>query len=230
MVREQSLGIIQSELPDVTEDNLSTVTARIFLSSAAHLEPRRRQLVATELAVCLWLKSLSMSCKYYPEFESVLRLHFSQETNAEEQLRIIRTPASIAADVESLYCKYLCGMFAASKKKTRHDFYQDMLIEAGLQMDFYDAEFGERAMKFSEAAAKSIHEEHLLVFYSTGLLIKAYTAVNPKCSLPMDDSELDKICKHFEEAMPLDAVFVKYATDDGYFKSRIVEGFYPEVK
>ncbi len=229
MTREQSLDIIQSELPDVTEDNLSSFTARAVLNNAAHLEPGKRRLVATGLAVRLWLKMLSVSYTYYPEFESVLWLHFSEETNPEEQLRTITTLVVIAADVERLYCRYLCGMFAASMKK-RHDFYQGMLIEAGLQMSLYEAEFGERAMRFYESATKSIHKEHLLAFYSAGLLVKAYVTVHPKCSLPIADSELESIYEHFEEAMPLEAVFVNYAMDDGYFKSRVGEGFYPEVK
>ncbi len=229
MVREQSLGIVESELPDVTDDNLSSATARAFLNNAAHLEPAKRRLVATELAVRLWLKMLSVSCTYYPEFESTLRLYFSQETDPEEQLRTIVTSTRLALDVERLYHKFLCGMFSASRK-TRYEFYQEMLIEVGLQMDLYDVEFGEKAMQFHEMAAKSIHEEHLLVFYSTGLLIKVYTAVNSKCKLPMAESELEKVYEYFERATPLDAVFVTYATDDGYFKSRIEEGFYPEVK
>ncbi len=61
MVREPSLGIRQLALDDATEDTLSSVTARALFNKAAHLEPGKRRLVATELAVRLWPRSLSTS-------------------------------------------------------------------------------------------------------------------------------------------------------------------------
>ncbi len=229
MTREQSLSAIQSEKLEVPSGDLTSITARAFLNRASHLEASKRRLVAMELAMRLWLGLLARWGPYYVDFESVLWLHFSQNVSPEDQIRTIPTSAGIGVDVEGLYHMFLREMFVASGK-TRHQFYQDMLLEVGIQMKLTDAEFGEKAMQFYERVAESVHAEHLLVFYSVGLLIRAYMAMDHKCSLPIADEELEKIYRHFERAIPLGAAFIEYAADDAHFNSEIKAGFYPKAK
>ncbi len=79
-------------------------------------------------------------------------------------------------------------------------------------MKLNDAEFGEQAMRLYERVAESVYADHLLVFYSVGLLTKACMSVNRDRSFPMADSELEKMFKHFERAIPLGAAFIRYAS------------------
>ncbi len=75
-----------------------------------------------------------------------------------------------------------------------------------------DVGLDEMAMQLYGRAAESIHVEHLLVLYSTGLPIKAVMAVDHRCRLPMADSELEKMYKHFEWETPLGVAFTKYTS------------------
>lgn len=97
-------------------------------------------------------------------------------------------------------------------------------------MELGDAEFGEVAMQFYRKATGSVHVEHSLVFYSAGLLIKAYIAVHPECNLPIADCELEKVYKYFDENISLNDRFEKYATNDSYFKSQVEERLCPKIK
>ncbi len=224
MTREQLLSVIQSERLEVPNGNLNCGTAHVFLNRIKHLEAGKRRLVATELAMRLWLEALASGGPYYVEFESVLWLHFSEDVDPEDRIRSISTSAGISVDVEGLYHTFLRGMFVASGK-TRHQFYQDMLLEVGIQINLTDAEFGEEAVRFYERVAESVHAEHLLVFYSVGLLIKACMSIDRDRSLPMADSELEKIFRHFERAIPLGAAFIRYASSKDLAKEAVQKLF-----
>ncbi len=222
--REKALEAIACENLSLPNSNATSLVTRAFLSKVRHIEASKRQLVTTELAMRLWLGALSSGGPYYAEFESVLWLHFSQDGHAEGPIRYISTFETISTDVVNLYRAHLRGMFVASGK-TRDQLYQDMLLEVSTQMKLTDAEFGDEAMRFYQGVAKSVHAEHLLVFYSTGLLIKAYIAMNRKCSLPIADGELEKIYRHFEKAIPLERAFVEYASENSLINEAVQKLF-----
>ncbi len=222
--REQALEVIACESLSLPSGSATRLMTRAFLNRIKHLEASKRRLVTAELAMRLWLGSLSSSGPYYVDFESVLWLHFSQNLSPEDQIRTIPTSAGIGVDVEGLYHMFLREMFVASGK-TRHQFYQDMLLEVGIQMKLTDAEFGEKAMQFYERVAESVHAEHLLVFYSVGLLIRAYMAMDRKFSLPVADGELERIYRHFEKAIPLEKAFVEYASEKSLINEAVQKLF-----
>ncbi len=140
------MAVIQGERLDIpSEDGLSSTTACTILESIGNFEAGKKQPIAAELAVRLWLRSLALSGSYYADFEGSLWRHFSQDVSPESQLYTLTTSTRISANVEGLYSKYLPEMFVASRR-TRYDFYQSMLIEAGLKMELRDADFGERAL------------------------------------------------------------------------------------
>lgn len=107
-------------------------------------------------------------------------------------------------------------MFSKSKK-TRNAFYDDMLVEAGIERALGCFDFGESAIAFWDMATKSVHCDHLLVYYAVELYLKAYEAVNPK-DIPIPDEKLETLYRHFEAKIPFHHLFEKYTKDDSYFK------------
>ncbi len=96
-------------------------------------------------------------------------------------------------------------------------------------MELCEAEFGERAMQFYEKVNLSVHKEYLLVFYSTGLLIRAYTADSNRYNRPISNAELEKVHRYFEEAMPLEATFAEYAYSE-YAISKMLNEFFVSLE
>ncbi len=107
-------------------------------------------------------------------------------------------------------------MFAKSAT-TRHEFYYVMLKEARVEIEFDSIGFGASAAAFRRKAGMSMHREHLLVFYSVELFLKAYMELHPR-DAPIADEKLELFYRHFEEAIPLSGKFEKYAKDDALFK------------
>ncbi len=138
-----------------------------------------------------------------------------EENDIEAKLRSILNIEKIVKEALENYHGYIRGMFASSKK-TRDDFYDEMLIEAGIEKDLGCFDFGKKALDFWYKATASVHREHLLVHYAVELYPKAYGAVNPK-NIPASDERLEMIYKHFEGQISFATVFEKYTKDDSYF-------------
>ncbi len=114
-------------------------------------------------------------------------------------------------------------MFAKSGKQ-RKDFYREMLVEVGLCIDLSEVEFGEKAMRFYDEVMDSLHRDHLLVFYSVGLLLSVLLARSSGSSAQLADDNLEVIYQYFENSLPLGGKFLKYAKDDTFFKCSLDGG------
>ncbi len=75
----------------------------------------------------------------------------------------------VDAGAKKVYFDFLRGMFTASEK-TRSELYRSSPLEANIEPELNGAEFGNGIKVFYSGAIKSVHKEHLLVFYSAGLL------------------------------------------------------------
>lgn len=212
---------------DIADVNLTHRKLREALKAAERLEPSERRLVAVELATRAWLKRLTLMDQIYPDFESFLWEHFSKKSNPSDY--VIASMDALTADTDAIgiYCTFLRSMFAASGK-TRSEFYRDMLVEAGIDMELSDAVFGEKAIEFYEKTVDSIHREHLLVFYSTGLLLRALATYYKDSSL-ITRKELRVMYGYFEDNFPLCGKFRSYTKDDTFFKSGIKGRCIPEL-
>ncbi len=180
------------------------------------MEPAKWRLVATELMTRLWLRLLTIGGTFYPDFEDHLWRQLYEENNMEAKLCSILNIEMSIDEVSERYYDYIRGMFAKSNK-TREDFYDDMLIEAGIEKELGCFEFGKKAMDFWHKATESVHRDHLLVYYAVELYLQAYAAVNPK-SVPISDENLETIYKHFEGRISFENTFEKYTKDDSHFK------------
>ncbi len=101
--------------------------------------------------------------------------------------------------------------------KTRNEFYDDMLAEAGIEIEIGDIKFGAKAIALHLKATTSMHREHLLVHYAVELYLKVYEAVNPRSSL-ISGEKLEMPHRHFESRIQLMASFYRHFKDDGHFK------------
>ncbi len=213
--RDQSLQVVKGLSIDVSSNSLDCGLAVALLDETTHLEPPQRRLVVTELAVRLWLNLLSTMGSFYPEFELFLWHELFHDEDLESQMHSYISPAKVLADVIEKYSRFLKSMFSSSNK-TRNDFYDDMLLEAGIRKELGCFDFGERALAFRKRVRQSVHREHLLVYYSVELYLKACEAVNSK-DIRVSDAKLEEIYRHFEEKIPLMNTFDKYTKDDSYF-------------
>ncbi len=81
-------------------------------------------------------------------------------------------------------------------------------------------DFGEKAAAFQRRAGESVHYEHLLVWYSVELLLKARKAIHPK-TRPITEEGLETFYRHFEDAIPLGGKFLKYSASMAHFEPDI---------
>ncbi len=187
-----------------------------LLAKVQTLKEGERQLVLAEAATLVCMHSLQPMNPLYESFEDSLWELFSKMDNLTSQMESFLSIAERLSYAQSRYYDYLRGMFERSGQ-ARHQFYYEMLADAEIEIEFNSIDFGENAAAFEKKAEGSVHVEHLIVFYSVELFLKAYISLHPRDS-PLADEKLESIYRHFEAAIPLIDRFVTYAKDDGAFK------------
>ncbi len=223
LAREQAIQAIKSLDLDPHGAELSRKEAIEAIMRARQLEPKQRRLVFTELATRAWLRPRPLEGPLYPGFEEVLWEHFSRQEGVEEKVIASLGARQADTEIQALYNEYLRGMFAASGK-TRCDFYRDMLAEAGIEIGLGDAEFGEEAFSFLTRVANSVHREHLLVFYSAGLVVKLAKERDHSIDNASREEWLDAVCRYFESGLPLECQFFQYSKDSAFLNHSLEEG------
>lgn len=226
VTRTEAAQVVKRANIEIATADLDRRKVREALKAAEKLEPNERHLVAVELATRIWLKHLKDEA-LYSEFEGFIWAYFSGKNRLEDHIRETMDLHNVGADALKIYCDLLRGMFTASGK-TRNNFYGDMLVEEGIQMGPNDFVFGEGAMEFHEKIIYSVHKEHLLVFYSTRLLLKAFSAYY-KGKNVVTKKMLKEIYMYFEENLPLSGKFSSYTIDDSFFKSGIESKCLPKL-
>ncbi len=215
LTREHSLQAIESASLEVPGRGLTRATMEDFFESASQLDPNQRQLGLAEAATRTLLNFLEAKRPLYPEFESLVWQQFLKSDNLEAEIDSLLNSQERLNSVPREYYDFVRGMFGKSGK-TRHEFYRAMLSEAAFAAMFDGISFGEAAISFLKKTKKSVHQEHLLVFYSVELLIRAYAAAYPGSS-PISDERLETFYQHFEAAIPLPAKFERYTKEDTLF-------------
>ncbi len=222
VAREEAVEAAKSANFDLADGGLSVAKACKALNMEKELGPSQHRLVLTELAMRLWLEPLARRGPYYSEFEAFLWSHISRKSDLVQHVSAIISTKGIEARARKLYLQFLQRMFATSGK-TRKEFYGDMLADVGIELSLSSVEFGDGATIFYERVLESVHREHLLAFYSVGLLLRAVTEGHCKGVGSPDEEEHGALYRYFEMNFPLGGKFLKYAGDEILFKS-VVEG------
>ncbi len=217
VTRAEAVEAIRSTSLGIADGDLSGKKVYEALNMADHLEPSKRQPILMELAMRLWLRKLLFDRKVYPEFEGFLWAHFAGKDDLKSYVLKAMDEEEVGASAMAVYCSYLRGMFAASGK-TRSEFYRTMFAEAGIRLELSGTEFGDSARAFYRMADKSVHKEHLLVFYSVGLLLKVFKARHPGSDASATEEEIETMYRYFERNFPLGAKFVSSTKNDVIFK------------
>ncbi len=226
---ERAAPTVKSITAEIRCSELSRRAVNRILTKAEQQSPSERQLVVVELAVTLWQKSLEPRGPLYPGFEAFIRSSLSGRGNVEEYVRPLIDTGRIYDDAMAMYSAYLQEMFEASGK-TRSQFYDEMLAETGIQMNMEDADFGLKAENFFKDVVGTLHEHHLLVFYSVKLVLRLYRAACPSSSTQMAAEKLDLAYKYFERGIPLGETFLDYAKDDIFLRGSLEHGCLSEIK
>ncbi len=186
-----------------------------LLDAVESLEASERRSALVEAATLMCTHALRPMNSLYSGFEDSLWAHFSEVNDIEGLIDAFKNHLERAAYATDQYHSFLRGMFDKSIK-TRQKFYYEMLVDAGIEVEFGSIAFGESAIMFKRMAEKSVHMEHLLVFYSVELFLKVYISLHPKDS-PLADEKIEMFYRHFEAAIPLIDRFQRYAKDDSLF-------------
>ncbi len=214
--REQSRQALKSLGVGIDEGDISrTVMCELF-DKVARLAPEKRQLVLAEAATLMCIYSLKSMSPLYSGFEHHVWQRFMEMDDLVARVDSFTRPGEMVVYAASLYYDFHRSMFTKSTK-TRHEFYYDMLTEAKIAPEINSINFGTNAITFQRRAEESMHMEHLLVFYSVELFLKAHIALHPRDS-PISDEQIEAFYKHFEAAIPLVDKFERYAKDDSLFK------------
>ncbi len=216
MTRELSKQALQRVGIEMHGGHVDRATVGKLLSDVEPLEMSEKQLVLAEAATLICIDSLKSMGPLYKGFEDHVWMTLSRTADLESLVDSFKSPTKRTMYTESLYYDFLKGMFARSAR-TRHEFYYEMLTEAGISIAFDSIEFGESAASFHEKAALSMHTEHLLVFYSVELFLKVHMELYPRDS-PITEDRLEPFYRHFEQAFPLFGKFDEYTRSDELFK------------
>ncbi len=228
LTRQQSLQLLQDANVELPTIDIGGTTLRSFLCRAESLAPSERQLAFAETATRSCIQLLESLITLYPAFEEELWLSFSTAESLKSVMGSLLRPTTKVEYAMSKYHEYLRAMFKKSGK-TRSQFYDEMLLEASIAIELGSIDFGPSASAFQEEALMSLHAEHLLVFYSVELFLKAYMAAHPK-DTPMSDEKIEQVYRHFEAAIPLTEAFEEYAKEDGLFKFSAARRVLPLIK
>ncbi len=228
VAREEAVEAARRANVDLADGDLSAAKVCGALRMAEELEPSQGQPIIAELATRLWLRPLAWKGPYYPEFEAFLWARLVDRSDLEEHIRSVMIGEGLEASVWQLYCEFLQGMFAASGK-TRSKFYSDMLAEVGIRLGLMDVEYGDKAEAFYEKVMSSVHRDHLLVFYSVGLLLKTIMAGYPKDAPLPKRKVLEALYSYFEKNLPIRGKFLNYSKNDSFFKAGVKSGTLSEL-
>ncbi len=190
----------------ITSDEVSRGTIRTLLAKTEHLRPDERRLIVAEFATRHWMHSLDTLRPLYPDFEHVLWQDFAGESNLDIQVVPLIDAGKVSAEAKARYYNHVRGMFKESEK-SREDFYSRLFADSGIEPSLVRIDFGESAMIFKERVRGTRHQEHLFVWYSVHLLLKAQEAAHLE-SLAIALKDLETIYVHFEKAMPLEEFFL----------------------
>ncbi len=227
LARERSLQEIGRMKVHIPEKSVSRATAGKLFEEANKLEPGQRQLCLAEAATRTFLHFLISKRPLYPEFEDLVWQQFLKSNDLQSEIEVLLNGEKSFAPIQQRYYSFTRGMFGKSGK-TRQKFYSDMIAESGIVVGLSTIGFGEAAVSFLGLAMESMHPEHLLVFYSVELLIRAYAAAHPRSS-PLSNEELEKFYRHFEDAIPLSSKFEEYTRDDSLFMYNAVHWLLPPI-
>ncbi len=229
MTREQSKQALQKVGGKLSRGTVDCATVCELLTDVESLEEAERQSALAEAATLICIDSLRSMSSLYSDFEDSLWQHFSKIGNLSSLIMdSLEDFVERGKYATEQYYSFLRGMFARSTK-TRQAFYYEMLIEAGIEIEFNGIDFGASAAAFKRKAGASMHMEHLLVFYSVELFLKAYVYLHPNDS-PLADEKIEVIYRHFEAAIPLIGKFERYTKDDGLFKFSASRRMPPLIK
>ncbi len=206
--RTEAVAVLRSMGVDVSSSSLEGHSVYDALEKAQEPGSSLSQIVLAELGTHLWIKILALQGPYYHDFEAFLWARFAGRSDLAEYISKIMNADGVEANARQLYYEFLQGMFAASGK-TRSRFYRDILADAGIELSLGDIEYGDPAKTFYRMAMRSMHKQHLLVFYSVGLILKAYSILHPSRA-PLASNELEAFFQHFERNFPLVLVFRHY--------------------
>ncbi len=213
--REHSLKAIENAGLEIKDSGLNRVTQLELFEHVGQLEPKQKQLCLAEAATRTFLNYLTSIRPLYPEFEDLIWQQFLSASDLQGEIESLLKAQKHFIAVPNKYYNFLRGMFEKSGK-SRHNFYNDMLSEDKIEIGPEDIAFGSAAVAFAKRAMLSVHEEHLLVFYSVELLIRAHVTAHPRGS-PMSRERLETFYRHFEAAIPLAEKFEKYTKDSSLF-------------
>ncbi len=216
VTREASLLALQRAGISFSALNEGCVSVYELVQRIEPFEQKERQTILAEAITLTCARFLATTDRRYSGFETFLWLQLSESMDLESLALSFIDLTKVAVYAMGKYHDFLRGMFAASNK-TRHQFYYEMLAKSGIDIKFGDIGFGESAAAFQRKASRSLDREHLLVFYSVELFLKAYMTLHPKDS-PIADEKVEEFYRHFEAAIPLTGKFSKYSRDDSLFK------------
>ncbi len=213
VTRAEAVETLESTKPTFKKDGLRNREVREALEAAEQLAPSERQHVVTELATALWLRSLVENGPLYSGFEAFLHAHFSTMKDFERNILSLMSHGLIGAEARALYYDYLRGMFQSSGKM-RSQFYAELLTDMAIPVCLESVEFGAKAEHFYRSVVDTLHGEHLLVFYSVGLLLKVFKKRHPNSRTPLTEEEVEAMYQYFEKSLPLSERFMEYAIDE----------------
>ncbi len=216
MSRELSIQVLERAGIDLYDGGLNDDALESLASKVQSLSEGDKQLALAEAITKMCMYPLKSMRPLYPAFEDELWSTVLEIRDLESQIDAFGDLLRRTSYATAQYQAFLQGMFAKSGK-TRHQFYQDMLTEAGIEIGFDSVDFGQKAVAFRKQAAASMHREHLLVFYSVEPFLRVYVSLHPRDSL-LADGKVEAFYRHFEAALPLAGKFRKYTKDDGLFK------------
>ncbi len=225
--RELAIQLLKREGIDLYDGGLGNTALGSLTNKTESLSDDDKQFALAEAMTKMCMYSLKLMSPLYPEFEDELWSAFSKMGDLESQMLSFGDLVRRTSYATAQYYAFLQGMFAKSGK-TRHQFYQDMLAEAGIEIGFDSIEFGQTAIAFKKQAVASVHGEHLLVFYSVELFLRVYISLHPRDS-PLADGNVEVFYRHFEAAIPLALKFERYTKDEGLFKFSASHKILPSI-
>ncbi len=156
-------------------------------------------LTRVESHICIEsLRSMSSLCN---GFDHTLWKHFARINDLSSlAMAFLKDIVEKESYATEQYYSFLRSMFAKSAK-TRHELYYCMLTEAEIDVEFDSIDFQASVTALRRRAGMSMHREHLLIFYSVELFLRAYMELHPRDS-PIAGDKLQLFYDHFRTPFP----------------------------
>ncbi len=200
---------------DAMDADVKIDQLKASLSRLDRTMPSQKERIIVEAATSTWLTSIFHLSPLYEGFEHALRLAFSKMANLESHMFECLDQNRATEDARTRYYDYVRSMFGKSGKM-RREFYDEMLADAQIKVEQDGVSSGAVAVIFQKEASRSVHREHLIVFYSVELYLKAYRTANP-WSPSLSAKRLEELYEHFESEIPILDKFSRYAADQDFF-------------